>query len=135
MKSSTGSDDGRGRDAFTLIEVLVTVVIVFVGVTVVLGCFRQAVTALDVSGRTVRTGLFLRESMTEAELLVARGRLPDRSGGRCSGSLAEYSWERRCRTVIPGKPFEVREVVIEVRGERSTDRRRLVSEFAVGVKP
>lgn len=131
MMSPTGNRNAAAQSGFTLIEVLVTVVVLFAGVALVLGCFRQAVTVLDAATRTARADLVLREKMTEAELPMAGERMSDRSGGQCDEPLSGCLWERRSETVLSQGSFQLRRIVVTVRDRQSADRHTLVSEYAV----
>ncbi len=88
----------RNRGAgFTLIEVLVTVVILATGIVVVLQAFNVSLSALQASRDVLWGTMLAREKLTESRLQVL-GSFGDMTGlerGRFSDRYRDYSWEQR----------------------------------------
>ena len=117
--------------AFTLIEVLVTVVILFAGVAVVLRCYAGAIRGLDAAERTVKADQYLGARMAEAELEALQGEVPGSAGGSCAAPLGGYTWDRQSSVVSLTHSDKVAEVVVSLRDSKSSDQHALASEFVV----
>ena len=128
--SSTGNNQ-PGRGAFTLIEVLVTVVILFAGVAVVLRCYAGAIRGLDAAERTVKADQYMGLRMAEAELSALQGDVPGSDGGACAAPLGGYAWDRRAAATSLTHSDKLAEVVVTLRDSKSSDQHAIASEFIV----
>ena len=117
--------------AFTLIEVLVTVVILFAGVAVVLRCYAGAIRGLDAAERTVKADQFMGQRMAEAELLAAQGQVPRTDGGWCPAPRDGYTWQQRVSVVPLVQSGSVAQVVVTLSSSKVPDRHVISSEFIV----
>lgn len=82
-------------DGFTLIEVLISVVILSIGIVVVLQAFDTSLFALGVSRDTQRATMLIREKMAELEMsaLEQDGIEPGSSSGRFLRTNKGFHWE------------------------------------------
>jgi len=85
----------RSSSAFTLIEILVTVVILSVGIVAVLSAFNQAVAALGASSEALAADRLITERMDALReaALEAGDPLGRRSSGTLSLPAGVYRWE------------------------------------------
>ncbi len=90
---------GRTREAgFTLIEILVTLVIVSFGLVAVLGAFQRSVTATAQARDVLRASQLIAERMAEIQAAVATGGGAPSSGrGRCETPDEAFVWEQEVR--------------------------------------
>ena len=95
----TGSNRLGG---FTLIEVLVTAVILFAGLGAVLKAYSLAVTALESSADVLATSAVLDGKATDLELqlFANAGQGLMGGGGRTTVDGVEYRWEAQCRQQV-----------------------------------
>lgn len=62
----------RKTSGFTLVEVLVSIVILSIGIVVVLQAFQTSLTALSESRNVLRSSTFARRKLAEIDSMVAR---------------------------------------------------------------
>ena len=94
--SSSLPSTRRCRRGFTLIEVLVTVVILSIGIVLVLRAFETSLVALGQARDALRAGHLIRGKMAEAEADALEGGRPAYgAGGRLEAPFSEYRWELR----------------------------------------
>lgn len=98
---SCGGVSDTASEAFTLIEALVTVVILAVGITLVLRAFETSLYALSESRHSLRATMLIGEKMSDARLAaLAEGAT---SLGSASGRDADYEWEMEQADHTPAK--------------------------------
>lgn len=116
---------GPRRSAFTLIEVLVSIVILSTGLVMVLRAFETAVVALQESRDSLWASILIREKMDEFDLELAsrRGKSPSSASGFFSGRYDGFQWERDVETASD---------VDQATGTTATDQGEL-SDVAVTV--
>jgi prepilin-type N-terminal cleavage/methylation domain-containing protein len=73
LRASVAGLPGRVRVGFTLIEILVTLVILSVGIVAILHAFQSSLTALGAAGDSLRAELAIREKMAEIEQAARDG--------------------------------------------------------------
>jgi len=94
------------REGFTLIEVMVSVVILAIGMVLVIESLQGAFNAVEVARDTTRLTLLARELLEETGAALSAG---DRGAARSgSGALdppwQAYRWDRRITTEQPPGP-------------------------------
>ena len=83
----------RNISAFTLIEVLITVVILSMGIVVVMQAFNTSMLALSRSRDVLCGAVLCREKLTDIETDIAAGNAPDSfAEGMFKGVFADYQW-------------------------------------------
>ena len=135
------SSRGKRRTAFTLIEVLVTLVILSTGIVVVLHAFESSVTALG-EARDVLNGTALaqRKRVAIESELAAGGPLPTGASGRFEAPFEDYAWTAAATVVASvqvepeeedeetGSPPALHRLRIEVRREAAKEEGGVVLE-------
>ncbi|MBA4387800.1 MAG: hypothetical protein C0404_07455 [Verrucomicrobia bacterium] len=106
------------RPGFTLIEVLVSLVILSVGIVLVLRAFGSATVALGEAHDTFWRSMLIKQKSSDILLEANNGSAPGSSSGRFTDLPGSYSWDVKTRQISsvsrPGaKPGEV-EVLQEV---------------------
>lgn len=83
------------RHGFTLIEVLISVVILSIGIVAALQAFNISLFALGASRDALRATMLIRGKMAELEMSVLEqgGIEPGSSSGRFLGANADFCWE------------------------------------------
>jgi prepilin-type N-terminal cleavage/methylation domain-containing protein len=122
-----GPSRGDARAAgFTLVEILVTVVVLAVGIVAVLEALQNSVTALDASRENLTAHRIIAEKLSEfEEQALSRGGLRQGSqGGRELEPHGEYLWQAAVRRVAELPEMRV--------GQRTV--RESVSEVTVKVR-
>ena len=101
--SRTGSDlppaTSRARGGFTLIEVLVTTIILATGIVLVLQAFDLGAVALGAARDRLWSGLLLQQKMAETRVALAdgdEGSVAAVASGRFADRYRDFRWERRC---------------------------------------
>ena len=122
----------RGGKAFTLIEVLVTLVIVSVGLVAILRAYQIAVSALEQTRETLRATMLIDQILAEREIgALEKAEAPVTTTGRFASPYDDYVWEQKVVEVglVPALPPEVAkrcrwyEVEVSVWKERGLARR------------
>ena len=135
--SRTGSDR-RGRDAgFTLIEVLVTCVILFAGLGAVLKAYSLAVVALEASADVVAASALLGDKAAELELklLAARGQGLPGGGGVVAVDGVDYRWEARCQLQTVSPCLKIQKALLSARRAAGGIVRTLDCEWTLVCDP
>jgi len=118
----------RGTSAFTLIEVLVTLVILSTGIVVVLHAFESSVTALG-EARDVLNGTALaRQKRVEiASELAAGGSMPTGASGVFEAPFEDYAWYVDSTVVasVPSGPAEDDEDAEDIENAPALHRLRI----------
>lgn len=120
--SRTGNPSGAA--GFTLVEVLISLVILSTGIVLVLQALDTSVVALAESRDTLWASLLLRETLDDVDAFRARhGKaLPSASRGTFSGRYANFAWEREVRDAVgpgggrldSGDAGELKDVIVTV---------------------
>ena len=84
-----------GRSAFTLIEVIVAVVILFGGVIAVVRCYSLAVEAMSVARERLEADAILNAQMGEMELALLTAGRARNGGGTVPAGDRTYGWDLR----------------------------------------
>lgn len=114
-----GCPRGAGH-AFTLIEVLVSVVILSVGIVMVLRAFNTSAAALGAAHDTLWNSLLIRQKSGEMALERARGGEIEEGSGVFTAVPGNFAWQTRTRQVSSGTAGELlEEISIEVWREGS----------------
>ena len=92
MRSSCPGRRSRACDAFTLIEVLITLVVLSTGIILVMRAFETSLVALCDSRDAVWATLLISEKLAEIE---AGGPSAGRASGAFSRPYDDFRWERR----------------------------------------
>jgi prepilin-type N-terminal cleavage/methylation domain-containing protein len=124
----------RRHAAFTLIEILVTLVILSTGIVVVLRAFESSVVALSESRDTLFGSMLAREKLVEIESSLAQGdSFPPDSNGWFEGAFEKYRWaveSRRATATTEGedrKAARLQEVQVTIWRDGSEQRRTFVT--------
>ena len=125
MTSATGKTRRRNRQGFSLIEVLVSVVILSTGIVAVLYSFDASISALAASRDGMRIDLLLRQKLDE---VLWKG-LPPASGGAFAGSDSEFSWQVSTTPVSASQQPGLNEVVVSAWREEGGGKRQLVTRI------
>jgi prepilin-type N-terminal cleavage/methylation domain-containing protein len=98
----------RPSGGFTLIEVLVSVVILAVGIVAVLEAFNVSLSLIGESRNVLRAHMLIMQKMAEIELSTIErpGRDPGSSWGTFDGANSDFSWESKVTEVFSA-PFGV----------------------------
>ena len=96
----TGTSECR---AFTLIEVLVSMVILSTGIVLLLGAFETSLAALGRSREALWTDTLIRQAMAGLDTWLAAhpGTAPQPSVGRCGGRYRDFRWRQQVTRVEP----------------------------------
>jgi Tfp pilus assembly protein PilV len=123
--SRTGSRPPRG---FALIEVLVTAVIVFGGITMVLRAYSLAVASMGAADDALRANALLEEQAAELEqqAWAANRVLPGSASGTFGAEAAGYRWDTRVERLSGSPEQGLAEVTLEVWRDGSVRRHSLV---------
>jgi type II secretory pathway pseudopilin PulG len=131
MTSPTGSDRRRCRSGFTLLEVIVTVTILFVGIVAILQTFSNAVRVMDVAAETLAVDAVLREQMAVVDLQTRRA--PAGSTGLTglpsSGMDRSYRWTLSTKWLPGAAEDGLNEASLAVTGRDGVRRYSLASWF------
>jgi prepilin-type N-terminal cleavage/methylation domain-containing protein len=94
--------------AFTLIEVLVSLVILSTGIVLLLGAFETSLGALVRSREMLSSDILIRQGMDNLDIWLAAnpGKAPAPSDGRYTGRYRDYLWRREVTRAepLPGMP-------------------------------
>lgn len=108
MTSPTGNRNSR--QAFTLIEILVSVTILAVGIVAIMGAFNVCLSALSASSERMRATLLMRETISGMEQDGFRGA----SDGKFADGNEGFSWRIDVHPAWRRSGAEVSEVVVSV---------------------
>lgn len=125
MTSGTGSESG-----FTLVEVLVSALILFAGVAAILVAYARAAETLQVASETLTGALFMREQIESVREPLLDGRLPSFgvSAGVATGPAGRpLAWT--CDVSRRREPAGLIEAKVSV--EAQGGRRRQVAVYLV----
>jgi type II secretory pathway pseudopilin PulG len=127
--SSTGNSLASGSPAFTLIEVLVTVTILFVGIVGVMRSYTSAVRALEGASEALRSDACLKEGMAAMELQVLKevSLSPVLDTGTEDGLGAGFRGEVSLRWLPGVKAEGLNEVTVAAVGRTGQARYTLVT--------
>ena len=118
-----GQNRHNGRNGLTLIEVLVSTVIIAVGTVVVMQALANVAQAQAVSEDRAQACLVAAAKMAEAELAAAGGaRLPEQDGGRLRIGQQPFDWT--LAAVASEDDPQVQVVTLAVRWNRGGDAYR-----------
>lgn len=129
-------------EAFTLIEVLITLVILSTSLVLVLRAFGSAAAALGESRDSLWAGLLMKEKVAEVAMAAEDGSGAglQSSSGRIAGGGVDFLWTRRVRTLedLPAQtgvrkdPVMLNEILVTVRREGSTRERSVTTRVITG---
>jgi prepilin-type N-terminal cleavage/methylation domain-containing protein len=92
--SPTGKSSLRHSSGFTLIEILVTVVILATGIVLVLRAFETSLVALGESRDALRASELIKAKMTELNLQArVEGKIDTSPSGSFDDPYRDYRWE------------------------------------------
>jgi prepilin-type N-terminal cleavage/methylation domain-containing protein len=96
MRRAAGGRMAASR-GFTLVELLVSLVILSTGIVLVLEAFQTSLTSLSRTREALRTDMLLREKLGEVELmaLAKPGAPPADGSGRFAGEYGAYAWSQQ----------------------------------------
>ena len=108
MTSVTGKTSSR--QAFTLIEILVSVAILAAGLVAIMSSFNASLSTLSSSGDRMRAAFLMKETISTMEQEGFGGA----AGGRFSGADAGFSWRTEVHRAVRQSGAAVNEVVVSV---------------------
>ncbi len=99
----------RGKSGFTLIEVMVSAVLLGIGITAALGALRHSVLATRRAEEYSLAAILAQSKLEEAKLLASQGLTNDR--GDFSPDYPDIQWEQE---VIEGPESNLDQVTIRI---------------------
>jgi prepilin-type N-terminal cleavage/methylation domain-containing protein len=117
MSAFSGTTRRDARSAFTLVEVLVSLVILSVGIVVVLRAFETALVALADTQEVLWSTLVGGERISEARILAAEG--GEWGAGDSSGVYSAPQGTYRWRTTVTSVAEDLDQVAVTVSREGS----------------
>lgn len=132
-----GNSRRGAGDGFTLIEVLVTSVILFAGLGAVLKAYSLAVVALEASSDVLATSSLLGNKAADLELqmMATRGQGLSGGNGRVVVEGVEYRWEARCRQQVRSADLKIQTATLSARRALGGMSRSLECEWTVVCDP
>ena len=120
MTSPTGNNNDQGR-GLTLIEVLISVVILSMGSVVIMEAFGRMAQAMAVADDETGAYLFAMSKMSEVEVEFREGRTPEEDEESGSFRLGErgYEWALRSSTLSEEPP--VKSIALDVEWQRGSE--------------
>ena len=120
MTSPTGNNNDRGR-GLTLIEVLISVVILSMGSVVIMEAFGRMAQAMAIADDETGAYLFAMSKMSEVEVEFREGRAPEEDEESGSFRLGErgYEWALRSSTLSEEPP--VKSIALDVEWQRGSE--------------
>lgn len=100
------------RVGFTLIEILVTTVVLSTGIVMVLRAFNLGAAALGVARDRLWSTMLIDEKVSAIRAAVADGEartIPTSASGRFEARYSDFRWESRCEVEPVGAPSEAPE--------------------------
>lgn len=131
---------GSTRSGFTLIEAMLTVTIVAIGLTGIMGAYIMAMNAAEISQYTMDGLSLLKERLALIDQnIVEKKPIPiGTNGGEFTGDAKDYKWRSEVRNVDLGVEElqnKLYEVAVTVYNERVKPPRRFtITEYAANIE-